>query len=271
MPEEQITDTAGADAASREKMRLIDCFMEVIGYTRYLLKEIENRPPQFETVYHHYKTLLDRSMEKGRLAKFSNVEWKKGCFPVCAWVDEMILCSNWEEKDKWRSRQLQLRYFKTTNAGQIFFSRLEQLKEKEKYIREVYLYCLSLGFKGKLFNEGDELHLAEIKTDTLLALFPEDEAMNLPEALFPEAYIQQRSRKKGWKKGVSPLLLLVLIVPPVLIAVLYVFFNIHLGLLADNFTNSLQSRRLIIENRPPVLPATNVDSEKSPAARSDDE
>ncbi len=249
LSEEQKADREAEEATFQEPVRLIDCFMEIIGYTRYFLVQIESRPPEFEIVVNHYKRLFDRSQEKARQAKISTVEWKKGCFPVCACVDEMILCSNWQQKDKWRSHQLQLRYFKTTRAGEIFFSRLEKLKDKEKDVREVYLYCLSLGFKGRFFTEEEELHLAEIKTETLLKLFPEDETMSLPESLFPEGYIQQRAPKKGWKKGLSPVFLLILIVPPALIAALYVAFNLHLGHLTEIFTNTLNSRRVIVENQ----------------------
>src|SRR6056297_3241785 len=226
----QKTQQPVAETAAAKAVRLIDCFMEIIGYTRYLLEQLESAPPAFESIRNHYKNLLDRSRDKARQAKLSTVEWKKGCFPVCAWVDEVLLCSNWAEKDKWRSHQLQLRYFKTTNAGEDFFHRLERMKDRENDIREVYLYCLSLGFKGKFYNEEDELSLAEIKTDTLLKLFPEDEAMSLPNSLFPEAYMQQKAQKKGWKKGVSPVFLMIMIIPPALLAALYILFSIHLGI-----------------------------------------
>ncbi|MDY6903490.1 MAG: DotU family type IV/VI secretion system protein [Thermodesulfobacteriota bacterium] len=227
----------------QEPVRLIDCFVEIIGYTRYLLPRMGTDAPPFAEVRDHYKALFARSQEKARANRLPTVEWKKGCFPVCAWVDEMLLCSEWPEKAQWRSNQLQLRFFRTTNAGEEFFARLEKLKDKETDVREVYLYCLSLGFTGQFFKDTDDLHLAEIRTDNLLKLFPNDEDMNLPPELFPEGYAARQPAKKGWKKGLPPALIIGLIIPPALIVLLYTVFNIHLAGMTRHFTRTLESAR----------------------------
>lgn len=242
-PSEELVPETTAPDRYREPFRLIDCFMEIIGYTRYLLPRLRQDTPDFARVRDHYKTLFAQSREKARANKLSTVEWKKGCFPVCAWVDEMLLCSEWSEKDHWQSNQLQLRYFKTTNAGEEFFTRLDQLKDKDTSVREVYLYCLSLGFTGKYFKETDDLHLAEIRTDNLLKLFPEDEAMSLPPALFPEGYPGKQPEKKGWKKGINPAFLAGLIIPPLVIPIMYAVFSLHLTGMTKQFNQSLESAR----------------------------
>ncbi|SDN24549.1 type VI secretion system protein ImpK [Desulfonauticus submarinus] len=198
--------------------RLVDCFMEIFSYTLYFLEQIQQGENiEFEKVREDYNLLLKDSAKMAAKAGFSNVKWKKGIFPVAAFVDEKILCSKWQNKTKWINFQLQRKLFNTTNAGEEFFRTLEQLSSKDKDVREVYSYCLALGFNGKYYSEEDKEKLQEIKADNLLQYFNEDEDMGLPDLLCPEAYpleIQKRLKpsyfsRKSWVLFVIPLILLI--------------------------------------------------------------
>ena len=216
----QKTDIIPAD-------RLINCFMEIIGYTLYLVDGLPENRPDFESVEANYEVLLRRSGTQAQKAKIPRMDWKKACFPVCAWVDEKILCSTWPEKNRWQQNQLQLKFFQTTMAGREFFSRLEKLKESEREVREVYTYCLALGYNGQYYAEDDQLTLSEIKVDNLLRYFSEDQEMNIPEALFPEAY-QDRSGNRP-RPGFSGLFAstrdkLIFLLPPIAVIGAYMFY-----------------------------------------------
>lgn len=222
----------------RTAVRLIDCFMEIIAYTLYLIDCREQAEPDFESVQADYYSLLERSGKYAQRAKISSSDWKKACFPVCAWVDEQIMCSSWPEKSKWQKNQLQLKYFQTTMAGREFFSRLEKLKENDREVREVYTYCLALGYKGRYYTDDDQMQLSEIKVDNLLKYFSEDQELNLPEELFPEAY-QQRTQTAS-KTGFPGVLSswpnkLFFIIPPLAVIGAYFFFYERLGNLAEKF------------------------------------
>ena len=186
-----------AKSDHRPADRLINCFMEIIGYTLYLVDSLTDPQPNFESVQVHYDALLERSGKHAQAEKIPRSDWKKACFPVCAWVDEKIMCSSWSEKANWQQNQLQLKFFQTTMAGREFFSRLESLKESDREIREVFTYCLALGYNGQYYADDDQLALSEIKVDNLLKYFSEDQEMNLPEALFPEAYQDRSGRSAG--------------------------------------------------------------------------
>lgn len=207
--------------------RLIDCFMEIIGYTLYMIDGLAGYQPDFDSVHGHYDTLLERSGKQAQLAKIPRSDWKKACFPVCAWVDEKILCSSWSEKNKWQQNQLQLKFFQTTMAGREFFSRIEKLKDSEREIREVFTYCLALGYNGRYYAEDDQLELSEIKVDNLLKYFNDDQEMNLPEALFPEAYQDRSGRAvrpkfSGMLGSVSSKLIFLL--PPLAVIGAYIIY-----------------------------------------------
>ena len=230
------TPEASPNSARRPAVRLIDCFMEIIAYTLYRINETGDEQPDFESVQAHYDTLLERSGKHAQQARISSSDWKKACFPVCAWVDEQILCSSWSERHKWQQNQLQLKFFQTTMAGREFFSRLEKLKENDREIREVYTYCLALGYKGRYYSDDNQVELSEIKVDNLLKYFSEDQQLNLPEALFPEAY-QPRPRQPG-RAGFSGMFssaasACFLLLPPLVLVGAYIFYYDRLGRLVE--------------------------------------
>ena len=215
------------------KASLVDCFMEIFAYTLNLIKEIEQgEKPDFNIVKKNYETLFERSARQAAQAGFSNVKWKKGSFPVCAFVDEKILCSSWSDKIHWMNHQLQRKYFHTTNAGQEFFQRMEKLTDDDKELREIYSYCLTLGFNGRYYSDDEKDKLQEIKADNLLKYFQDDEDVALPEVIFPEAYpdeVRKLRHKTSFFTRAWPYLF---ILPPFIIGALYWLAKLHLDKLS---------------------------------------
>lgn len=212
-------------------MRLIDCFIEIITHTSCFLKTVVDDQPEASAVDHEYTLLFQRAEDLMKKGKFDRESWDSARFAVCAWVDEMILCSSWEGRSAWLHNQLQRVYYKSTNAGEEFFERLDQLEPDAKDIREVYAYCLALWFKGRYFRKEDEpllenireKNLKYIREDTLLDVTKEDAAR-----LFPGAYrtLQEGGGSRSRKTGIfSPFVVTFLIWPPVLFAILFIVYN----------------------------------------------
>lgn len=73
-------------------------------------------------------------------------------FPLVAFIDETILHSNWEHRERWRDHPLQLDLFGERAAGVRFFEHLEKVRrggEAKRDLLEVYHLCLTLGFEGQ--------------------------------------------------------------------------------------------------------------------------
>jgi len=73
-------------------------------------------------------------------------------FALTAFIDEAIARSDWFGKRDWAQRPLALEYFSTNNAGDEFFSKLDELRlrpEARVGVLEVYYTCLALGFEGR--------------------------------------------------------------------------------------------------------------------------
>ncbi len=102
---------------------------------------------------------LDRMDADGHRAGIAREDLEAAKFPLVAFIDETILNSNWEGRESWRERPMQLDKYGETVAGERFFERLERLRaqgESKSELLEIYYLCLSLGFEGKYKILGKE-------------------------------------------------------------------------------------------------------------------
>jgi len=204
--------------------------MEIIVYTSYFLKTAGDKQPQFEKVKDDYSRLFKKAESCLNEGKFSAQEWDMARFAICAWIDESILCSDWEGKSSWKHEQLQRVFYRTTNAGEDFFNRLNELDPEDKAVREVYAYCLALGFKGRYFRKEDEVELENIKESNfkyLLDRSSPDISIQDTEELFPGAYSTFAGDTKSHKfrSPFSLFTIIFLVWPPVLFGILLFLYH----------------------------------------------
>lgn len=212
-------------------MRLIDCFIEIITYTSIFLKTAVDDRAEASEMAHEYAVLFNRAEDAMKKGKFSSEAWDNARFAVCTWVDEMILCSSWEGRSEWLNNQLQRIYYKSTNGGEEFFERLNQLEPGVRDVREVYAYCLALGFKGRYFRREDEPILGNIQDKNLKCIREErlfDAKNDDAATLFPGAYktLQEISGSGHRRAGaLSAFTVIFLIWPPALFVILFIVYN----------------------------------------------
>ncbi|MFH1984862.1 MAG: DotU family type IV/VI secretion system protein [Pseudomonadota bacterium] len=207
-------------------MRLLDCFSELIAYTGYIIDSAATDAFAFEDTAERYRLLVARSRQCAQAGGIDDARWQQGFFAACAWIDESLLCSAWPQREKWAASQLQKQYFNTTAAGEAFYDRLDALEEDAGDLREVYAVCLALGFKGRYFRSSDLGRLEDVRY-TNLKRVTEDTALSFPETLFPDAYAAPPAgkwRRKKWR-GLSVFSAIVILIPVLAFAALYVFFD----------------------------------------------
>lgn len=128
-----------------------------------------------ETLKSRVNEMFDRFEREARGAGVDNEKITKAKFALVAFLDETIISSSWNQKEVWLSEPLQIKLFDTFNAGEEFFTHLEELRQRSsinKDILEIYYLCLALGFKGKYQLQSPEL-LRRIIDDLNLELHPE--------------------------------------------------------------------------------------------------
>jgi len=94
---------------------------------------------------------LDTMQQNGQRCGYTQGDMTEATFPLVAFIDEVILASDWEHRERWRDHPLQLDLFGERTAGQRFFQRLEELRREgsaRREVLEIYHLCLTLGFAG---------------------------------------------------------------------------------------------------------------------------
>jgi len=219
-------------------MHLTDCFVELVAYVAYFLKTVETKQPPFDQVKADIQRLISASEGCVKNKAFSQEDYDLARFAVCAWVDEAILSSPWNEKSRWQGEQLQRLYYQTADAGEIFFERLNTLGPHQRDVREVYYLCLAMGFAGRYCHEGDEYLLEQLKTANLKLLT--GSSVGLPSLdqieLFPEAYLSgsEKVASPGKRGRFSVFIVLCLAAPVVLYGVLFVIYTFVLNHVGEN-------------------------------------
>jgi type VI secretion system protein ImpK len=225
-------------------MHLTDCFMELVAYVAYFQKAVNTKQPPYEQVKADITRLLTQSEDCIRKGQVAQEDYDLARFAICAWVDEAILGSSWEQKNQWQREQLQRIYYNTADAGEEFFEKLNALGLHQRDVREVYYLCLAVGFTGRYCNKGDEYLLEQLKSSNLKLLV--GSAVGIPSLeradLFPEAHSTEAAelepQKRKFRFSLSSLIILA--APVLLFGLLFLIYKFTLSGVGDNFLSTLQ-------------------------------
>ncbi|RJG10794.1 type IVB secretion system protein IcmH/DotU, partial [Massilia cavernae] len=148
---------APARAAATGPRSLVDLMYEGF-YALFLLKNGCGPHDKAGFVDHITQFLgdVDRRAKQMGVAP-EDVEAAK--YAYCAAVDEIILRSQYNIREAWETRPLQLRLFGDQLAGEHFFQKLEDLRARGNVhlqSLEVFHLCLLLGFQGKYALDGPD-------------------------------------------------------------------------------------------------------------------
>ncbi len=221
-------------------MRLVDCYSDIFSYTLYLVST-----PDADVSGEKAGEDLDRLFYDGDARagakEYAPADAENVKFAICAWVDEIILCSSWPGKQYWRDHQLQNKQFNTLNAGVEFYRRLKDLPKDDKDVFEAYALCLNLGFRGEYYAHGREEEFGSVRTRA------QREALGRPPAdfggearlLFPEAYAQKGAGRRfnAWK--FDWWLFMIPVLAAILLAEAYVFLRNDLNIELLGYFGSL--------------------------------
>ena len=219
-------------------MRLTDIFIELLAYVTYFNKSVAVKQPSYDRVKADITRLMSDIEIRTGQSNITPDDYDLARFAVVAWVDETLLSSEWQDKDRWQKESLQRLYYQTADAGELFFDRLNAIGPHQRDVREVYYLCLAMGFKGRYIHEGDDYLLDQLKTSNLKLLtgtsvgIPTLEKGNFfPKALpvDAEALIPSKSGPRFSKST-----LIGLAVPVVLFVGLFVIYSFILGHLGDS-------------------------------------
>ena len=217
------------------KENYVKLHTDLFIYTLLWARSVNSLQPSFEEVRSKIKGLLDDQLESVNREGYSVENYKQTRFAMLAWIDELIMNSDWEHRQEWQKQLLQAEFYRTTNAGEEFFERLDALHQEQKEVREIFHLCLCLGFKGRYCWDDDKPKLDEIiRHNYLLVPEPRIDVRDLGlEKLSPAGYPgneehakpQKKARPRESRKVVYALFL----VAPVVCAVLFMVYRFMLN------------------------------------------
>jgi type VI secretion system protein ImpK len=131
-----------------------------IGIIR--LQTQRQRLPDSESFRRRTKATLQEIERVAIAGGYDGRDVRDTHFAVVAFLDEMILNSKDPVRAEWEQRTLQQDLFGQTDAGVVFFDKLEQFRSRRDSeqladVLEVYLLCLLLGFEGRYTGRRGEL------------------------------------------------------------------------------------------------------------------
>ncbi|WP_396586396.1 DotU family type IV/VI secretion system protein [Bermanella sp. R86510] len=212
-------------------MRLIDFYIDPILEIQSLKHNTEQLEENWEAIKEHLSNLLLNCQTNAIKAGYSEKSSKDALFPVVAFLDEAILTSEWSGKSQWQTQSLQRDFFNTTNSGYEFYERLHQLNRQgdDRAVREVYLLCLSLGYKGRYYLPQDRPKIEEIRVFNLDLLLPNDANKVFEKStLFSDGY-HERDQIKAEKKSRLNLVPFFAVMPFVVVISTLVFYSLQIN------------------------------------------
>ncbi len=212
-------------------MRLVDFYIDPILKITEIKDNSQHLSENWKTIKSEFNQLLINSQSDAIKAGFSQAIANEAMFPVVAYIDELILTSKWKERILWQKESLQRIFFNTTNSGFEFYERLNKLNRQgdDRSVREVYLLCLSLGYKGRFYSPQDRPKIEEARGFNLDLLLPNDANKVFEKStLFSDAYHEQDQINVNRKTRIN-LIPLFAITPVVVVAATLIIYSIQIG------------------------------------------
>ncbi len=220
-------------------MRLVDFYIDPILKINALKDQAQTLSENWQDIKDEFSLLLINCQTQAVQAGFSHDISSEALFPIVAYIDELILTSTWKERVLWQKNSLQREFFSTTNSGYEFYERLNKLNRQgdDRSVREIYLLCLSLGYKGRYYSPQDRPKIEETRGFNLDLLLPNDSNKVFEKStLFCDAYQVQDQINVSRKTRIN-LVPVFAITPVVVVAATLILYSMRIGNDLSNILN----------------------------------
>lgn len=142
--------------------------------------------------------LLERQAGDAQKAE-SAARYGEAEYVMAVFADEVFLGMVWPGRQSWDANPLETALFGTREGRDAVFDRIDALlargAQTDPDLAKVYLFALSLGFRGRYRGSEESVHLDTYRKELYRAVYGVEPG-SLPGAgrLFPEAYASTRSR-----------------------------------------------------------------------------
>ncbi len=183
-------------------MKLIDCYAPLISFTLYdHAHEQAKDDNSAQKVHERFLELVEQGRRCCNGHGYTPHQREEALFAVVVWIDEFRLCEAEHSGPQWFHYELQRALFNTSNGGDEFYEHLSRISPEDNELRDVFIYCLSLGFRGRFFDDPDGFD--QFCKDTL-GIKSEDIGGILPDILFASGYLPPDAKASAAKHRFMP-------------------------------------------------------------------
>jgi type VI secretion system protein ImpK len=139
-----------------------------------------------QNIQRRLRILLEEQALKSahHLGDFAQSHFKEAQYLMVAIADEVFLTLNWPGQRHWERHLLETQLFQSQVAGESFFDKLDFIISNPDPMKAelaiLYLYCLSLGFKGKYRGIDDQEKIQWYKKQLFTLINHRDTDLFLP-------------------------------------------------------------------------------------------
>jgi len=171
------------------RLSLMELCTPVFGYAAVLPQEPDGEHPSYEQFRQQVVAALHRIENDAPSCGIEAEDARQACYALSLFMDTYVANSAWNAKADWAGEPLGIMLQQDPEGGVNFFRRLEAFRDDQKDVREVFLVCLALGFRGKYAEmelNQQATQIAEEKLRLLRQTHPVP--LEKQAKLFPPAY-----------------------------------------------------------------------------------
>jgi type VI secretion system protein ImpK len=180
---------SGRRPPKQQRLTLMNLCTPVFGYAAVLPRQPQDAQPDYKQFRDEVLTSLKRIESESAQHGIEATDASQACYALCFFMDTQVVSSAWNGATQWATEPLGIVLQRDPEGGVNFFRRLEGFGDREKEVKEVFLVCLALGFRGKfaeLEPAEQAARIGELRQQLVRGIRAEP-LEKLPE-LFPEAY-----------------------------------------------------------------------------------
>jgi type VI secretion system protein ImpK len=176
--------------ASHPRQTLLDLCTPVFGHAAVLPREPGGVHPSYQQFRDEVMGALQKIISEAEENGIEREDAIEARYALALFMDEQVGLSEWSGRAQWSSEPFSMVLLNDPQGGVNFYTHLEQLGERQKAVKRIYLLCLALGYRGKYAELDPTQQAAEIGNIRQRTLRSIQEPLDQRDVLFPEAYAE---------------------------------------------------------------------------------
>jgi type VI secretion system protein ImpK len=204
-----------------------ECFNAVVR-----LREAGDNASCADDVHSVLTSALQRLLKQPEALDLGPQDAADTAFAIAALADEIAMRAPLAVAERWQHRKLQISFFNEPLAGEVFYERLQQLRQNPQSASNVilaYYTALALGFEGRLGDDAGREQIQSLLASLRQILEGPQSSLKAPLSPYPLAQRSALAPRPKRPRGSTYALLMVLLVVGVAVMGMQVVLRVRVA------------------------------------------